>query len=358
MIKILHSADWHLDSPILGRSEAQTALLKAALLEVPHLVAAAAKAEQCDLMLLSGDIFDGQYTPESLKAVKDALEEAAIPVFISPGNHDFSAPCSPWADTPWPENVHIFRTPVVESYALPALDCRVYGAAFAGAESASLLENFRAEQQETYALGVFHGDPTQASSPYAPVTAAQISASGLHYLALGHIHKGGSLRAGDTLCAWPGCPMGRGFDELDAKGVLAVTLDSHGCETRFIPLQVPRFYDLQCPAGSDAADSLSQLLPAVGSTDFYRISLTGESEPLDLLSLERQFSQFPNLSLRDRTVPPIDLWASAGEDTLEGVYFRMLQQQLENADEESAQQILLAAKISRQLLEGREVTLP
>ena len=87
------------------------------------------------------------------------------------------------------------------------------GAAFLGAESPSLLEGFHATGGEAWQLGLFHGDPTQAASPYNPVTAAQIRGSGLNYLALGHIHKGGSFRAGDTLCAWPGCPMGHGFDE-------------------------------------------------------------------------------------------------------------------------------------------------
>ena len=354
-MKILHSADWHLDSPIIGRSEEQTQLLKSALLEVPHKVATAARAEGCDLMLLSGDLFDGPHSPESMKALLDALEEVAIPVFISPGNHDFGAP---WRTAPWPSNVHIFTAPTIESVAVAQLDCRVYGTAFTGPDAPSLLEGFTAQQSETFALGVLHGDPTQATSPYNPITAEQIRNSGLNYLALGHIHKGSQLTAGSTLCAWPGCPMGRGFDELDSKGVLIVTLDSAGCESRFLPLDTPKFYDLSCDADTDPKASVAKLLPAVGNRDFYRISLTGESEPLDMDALEAQFRDFPNLQLRDRTVPPVDLWASAGEDTLEGVYFRMLQQQLENADDETREQILLAAKISRQILENREVKLP
>ena len=354
-MKILHSADWHLDSPIIGRSEEQTQLLKSALLEVPHKVAAAARAEGCDLMLLSGDLFDGPHSPESMKALLDALEEVPIPVFIAPGNHDFGAP---WLTTPWPDHVHIFTSPAMESVALPQLNCRIYGAAFTGPDAPSLLDGFTAQQSETFALGVLHGDPTQATSPYNPITTEQIRNSGLDYLALGHIHKGSQLTTGKTLCAWPGCPMGRGFDELDSKGVLIVTLDQSGCETRFLPLDTPKFYDLSCDAGADPKASVSKLLPAVGNLDFYRISLTGESEPLDMESLEGQFRQFPNLQLRDRTVPPVDLWASAGEDTLEGVYFRLLQQQLENADDETREQILLAAKISRQILENREVKLP
>lgn len=357
-MKILHSADWHLDSPIIGRTEDQTALLKAALLEIPHKVTAAAQSEGCDLMLLSGDLFDGPHSPESLKAVKDALTEAAIPVFIVPGNHDHLSHSSPWLTEVWPENVHIFTASTMEAFPLPQLRCCVYGAAFTGPEAPALLEGFHADCQEPYAVGILHGDPTIASSPYCPITSQQIRDSGLDYLALGHIHKGDRILSGNTLCAWPGSPMGRGFDELDAKGVLIVTLDDHGCDARFLPLDTPRFFDWECAAGNDAAAALAQLLPAAGSHDFYRITFTGESEPLDVEVLQQQFPQFPNLSLRDRTQPPLDLWAKAGDDTLEGIYFSMLLQQLDNADAESREKILLAAKLSRQILENREVKLP
>ena len=357
-MKILHSADWHLDSPILGRTQAQTALLKESLLQLPHKIAAAALAEGCDLMLLSGDLFDGPHSPESLKAVKDALAEAAIPVVITPGNHDHLSPASPWLTEVWPDNVHIFKTAAMESIAFPGLDCRVYGAAFTGPEAPALLEGFHGQCDETYAIGVLHGDPTQGSSPYCPVTAQQIQASGLAYLALGHIHKGGQLTAGQTLCAWPGCPMGRGFDETDAKGVLVVTLDSTGCHSRFLPLDVPRFFDLECAAGENAEEAIAAILPASGGQDFYRITLTGEAAAPDIDALEQAFPQFPNLQLRDRTEAPLDIWANAGEDSLEGVYFGLLQQQLEDADEAVREQILLAARISRQILENREVKLP
>ena len=57
-------------------------------------------------------------------------------------------------------------------------------------------------------------------------------------------------------------------------------------------------------------------------------------------------------------LPPIELWAGAGEDTLEGVFFRMLRDAAMEAEGRERHQLLLAAKLSRQLLEGREVKLP
>ena len=345
MMKILHSADWHLDSPLLGFTPAQTAKLKKALLEVPFRVVQLAREAGCSMMLLSGDLFDGACTAESLAAAQQALAEAGMPVCIAPGNHDPMGANSPWSRPGWSENVHIF-TGGVESIAFPALDCRVYGAAFTASESAPLLEGFRAECGERYALGVFHGDPTAANSPHNPITQGQVRESGLDYLALGHIHKGGSLRAGDTLCAWPGCAMGRGFDELGEKGVLLVTL-ADGCDAQFVPLGLPRFHWLKT-----SVQDLAEVLPAAGSDDHFRVELVGESEPPELAALAAGYPQFPNLQLRDRTVPPMDVWAKAGDDTLEGVFFSLLQQS--DADEAVVQ---LAARISRKLLSGQEVAL-
>lgn len=356
-MKILHSADLHLDAPFTGRSDAQAQTLKKALLKVPGLLAELCRRENCDLVLLSGDLFDGPWSRDSYLALRSALEEMAVPVFISPGNHDFVSPESPYLTEHWPENVHIFTRTAMESISLPALDCRIYGAGYRSMDCDGLLVDFQAEGTERWHIGILHGDPTQVSSPYCPITANQIRESGLHYLALGHIHKTGTLRAGETLCAWPGCPMGRGFDELDTKGALIVTLED-AVHAEFVPLQTTRFFDYETAPGSDPTAALSSLLPALVDDNFYRVTFTGESAPLDIAALRDAFAQFPNLELRDRTVPPLDIWGTASEDTLEGVYFRLLKSALDDADEATRETLTLAARISRQILDGQEVRLP
>ena len=355
MIKILHSADWHLDSPLGLRDEAQARYLRETLAQVPGKIAALCKEHGCDLVLLAGDLLDGAQASGAMESLKKSLSDMHVPVFITPGNHDFVGANSPWASDVFPENVHIFKKPAMESVALPQLDCRVYGAGFRSMDCDSLLENFSAQQEERYAIGILHGDPTQLSSPYNPISTAQVAASNFDYLALGHIHKGGSFRAGKTLCAWPGCPMGRGYDEEGEKGVLIVTLDE-SVSTRFVPLDTPRFYDLEVEAGEDPKAALEAVLPPVGNSDFYRITFTGTSEPLDLWKLYDP--AFPHLLLRDKTVPPVDIWSSADTDTFEGMYFNRLKEALEGADENTARQIRLAAQISRKILDGQEVVLP
>ena len=75
-------------------------------------------------------------------------------------------------------------------------------------------------------------------------------------------------------------------------------------------------------------------------------------------ALQEKYARFPNLILRDKTTREVDIWGALGEDNFEGVYFGLLKQAMENATEEEKQEILLAARISRQLLEGQEVVLP
>jgi len=350
-LKILHSADWHLDSPFRSFDPERRAYLKEEQRKIAHKVAAVCRREGCDLMLLGGDIFDGPCTKDTVETVKAALESCGVPVFISPGNHDFCGPDSPWLEERWPENVHVFAGDL-ESVVIPELDCRVYGAGYRSMDCPGLLEGFRAEGTERYCLCILHGDPVQLNSPYCPITAAQVRDSGLDYLALGHIHKGGSFLAGSTCCAWPGSPMGRGLDETGEKGVLVVEIHER-VNTRFVPLQTPRFYDLTVDSGENAIAALTENLPAAGNLDFYRITLTGSGEG----NVQELLERFPNLTIRDCREWERDIWASAGEDTLEGVFFSLLREQLESADEKTAKQIQLAAKISRKLLEGREVAL-
>lgn len=352
-LKILHTADWHLDSPFRSFTPAQRELLRNAQRAIPGKITDLCLREDCDMMLLAGDIFDGTPSGETVALVKRELARCGVPVLISPGNHDFCAPGSPWLEGSWPENVFIF-TGSLESVTIEGLGCRVYGAGYRSMDCPALLTGFQAEGPEAYKIAVLHGDPTQKNAPYNPITAAQVRASGLTYLALGHIHKAGAFRGGETLCAWPGCPMGRGWDETGEKGVCIVTIGDTA-SIQAVSLDTLRFQELEAEVGEDPAASVEALLPGLAGQDFYRISLTGWGK-VDIEALQARFRDYPNLELRDETEDPDKLWEGAGEDTLEGVYFRMLKNAMAE-DPENGERIQLAAEISRQILNGKEVTL-
>lgn len=355
MIKLLHSADWHLDAPMSGHSPEETDYLRRELKKIPEKIVKLSKAEHCDLMLLSGDLFDGAYSADTLRTVQQALADAGIPVFIAPGNHDFIRPDSPYMAEGWSDNVTVFKNPKMESVVPEGLDCRIYGAGYTSMDCPPLLKGFQAAGTEAWHLAVLHGEVEASGSHYCPISREQLKGSALNYVALGHIHKGSSLRAGETLCAWPGCPMGHGYDELGAKGVILVTLDQD-VHASFVPLDTPRFYDEEVEVGDSAFDAVASLLPALHTDDFYRITLTGYSSGVDLSRLS--FPHVPHLVLRDETRPELDLWSAVGDDTLEGVFFGLLKQACDSGSEPLQAKAKLAARISRQILDGQEVKLP
>ena len=350
-LKILHSADWHMDSPFAGFGPGRQEYLKQELKKVPGKIAELCRRENCDLVLLSGDIFDNATCRDSAELVRDALRSCGVPVFIAPGNHDYLTSGSPWLELSWPENVYIF-TVGMQSVALPQLNCRVYGAGYRSMDCKPLLENFRAEGPERYKIAVLHGDPMRLRSPYCPVTTAQVRDSGLDYVALGHIHKCGSFRARNSLCGWPGSPMGRGFDEPREKGVYIVELGERS-SSRFVALDTPRFYDIEV---NTETQEIEQLLPAVDNGDFYRVTLTGAVGPA-LETLKAQFLGLRNLEFIDKREIKPDPWERVGDDTLEGGYFRLLQSKLSYANSAEKEIIQLAADLSRTILDGKEVVL-
>jgi exonuclease SbcD len=87
-VKVLHTADWHVGRTIRGRSR------ETEHREVLAEIAALAAAQEVDLVLVAGDIFDGVApTPSSEEIVYRALLDLAevAPVVIVAGNHDHPA---------------------------------------------------------------------------------------------------------------------------------------------------------------------------------------------------------------------------------------------------------------------------
>lgn len=356
-MKILHSADWHLDAPMSGHTPEQGAQLRSLLRKLPQQIVSLCQAECCDLLLLSGDLFDGVPSQDCVQSVMSALKKLEIPVVISPGNHDFCAGNSPYLTQSWPENIHIFTRPGIESFVLPELDCRIYGAGYDSIDCPALLTDFSVTGDEKYHIGVFHGEVDAPASHYCPISKAQIRQSGLSYLALGHIHKASSLRIGDTLCAWPGCPMGKGYDEVGPKGVILAELND-SISASFVPLDTPRFFDEEAEVNGDPLEAVAEIIPHLETSDFYRLTLTGYCSQVDVAAIEKAFPHVKNLTVVDETLPEMDLWSALGQDTLEGVYFGLLHDATESDSQAVARRAKLAAQLSRKILDGQEVKLP
>jgi len=345
MLRILHAADLHLDSPFASLSPEQAAQRRALQRKLPQALAELCARKQCDLLLLAGDVFDGELVcPETVEALQAAFKACPAEVFIAPGNHDPYTASSPWALCQWPENVHLF-TGAMEAVSLPRLRCRVWGAGFRERTAFELLHPIPKADDGFLEIGLFHGDPLHTGD-YHPISGEVLRTCGLDYLALGHIHKTCLPRkAGRTWVGWPGAAMGRGFDETGEKGVFCVELDSGGCQTEFLPLPVPQYRILNL-----SAENVTVPPEYVGS--ICRVILTGEAWDFDETTLD---GQFLSMELRDETVPKRDLWAECGENTLRGLTLKTLKLRYDSAKTAEERQLaVLAAKYALAALEGRE----
>lgn len=357
MIKFLHAADLHLDSAFRGLTPARAAERRQEQRQMLTDMAELGNRIGCDLWLLAGDLFDSDNAfPETLEALIRALGSFRGQVFIAPGNHDCLMPGSPYFSAKWPENVHIFTSDIISYVDLPALGCRVYGAGFRTQEAPALLQGFCVEDRELMNLMVLHGDTETPASPYDPISKEQIAASGLQYLALGHVHlRMPPRQAGSTCYAWPGCPMGRGFDELGQKGVYLGELTREGCALDFHPLPGRRYEILSVTAGDDPLAAILAALPSDTREHIYRILLTGPADPIDTRALYAALEdRFYELDIRDRTEPKADLWQGMGENTLRGQFLSLMREKLDQAPPENRETILQAVQLGLAAMEGRE----
>lgn len=333
-MRILHSADWHLDSPFEALPAEKARAMRAEAREIPGRIADLASELGADVVLLCGDLFDTQQPgAASREAVAAGLRRIDCPVFIAPGNHDwYRASGGLWRSMELPDNVYIF-TGGFERFELPCAD--VYGAAFTEPHCAGGLAGFRAERRGKPAVMALHGT-LDAAGDYRPISERDIAATGLDYLALGHTHRPSGLRrAGEVCYAWPGCAMGRGFDECGARGAYFAEITEDGCELSFYELTRRRYEIIEAETRGDAAAALREAVASAREGDICRFVLRGESEQrvpqslLDALADERGlFAAF----LRDETAPPR---VECSADSLRGNFLRIARERLDAAETEA-----------------------
>jgi DNA repair exonuclease SbcCD nuclease subunit len=357
-VKILHAADFHLDSPFEALPADKAAVRRQEQRALLGRIADIAEAQQTELVLLPGDLLDSASSYyETQEVLFRTFSNIKADIFIAPGNHDYYCPKSPYATMKLPDNVHLFTSPLIGCVTLEHLGCRVWGAAFNDPYSRPLLAGFTVPDDGYTDIMVMHGDLTGDS--YNRIREAEIAATGLDYLALGHIHTfSGILKAGGTYYAYPGCPEGRGFDETGEKGIITGTVDKSGCALAFMPLggRTYKIHTVDLTGSADALETIEAVLPADTARDICRIILTGETEgPVDQAALyEKLAARFFHMTLQDQTRPARDLWADAGDDTLRGIFIRRLKEKFDAAPEAEKALIIRAVRYGLSALDNRE----
>ena len=319
-MKFIHCADLHLDTPFAGLSDSRSAEIRQAELRQTFL-RIIELAKDCDALFVSGDLFDqNSVEPETIRTLAKGFSSLGeTKVFIAAGNHDPLHEQSYYRLAGFSSNVHIFAP---QTECVPVGDCDVYGISFRqGLQPESLLAGFQAMEGRPSVM-VMHGNI--GGGDYNPLTREEIAESGFSYLALGHVHNHQEMRFGKTLCAYPGCPEGRGFDELGEKGVIIGEVTKEGVTTSFVPVSGRTYHEVSLDiAGMDTQEELiAGIRESLGEVkDLYKIVLKGESELTPRTEVIKEaLSEFFFVKIYDRTERPLALDALARETGLRGLF--------------------------------------
>lgn len=372
-IKLLHCADLHLGSEI-SSLEDKAGERRGELLKTFRKIVNICENKNIDVLAIAGDLFEGSNVdPNTIASVKESLSYIKNTIVaISPGNHDYVSIDSPYMDEDWPENVIIFNSKL-EKVEFPEKELCIWGAGFTSTYvNDSLLGEIQEVNDKYINLCVLHGEIVSNSqvSRYNPITENQLKNSNMDYVALGHIHKCSSiLKAGSTSFAYSGCPEGRGFDELDEKGVYIGTLYKGNANMEFRKTGSRMFQALLIDITGLSSDLeiekavLNEIKNVYGKgyeENLYKVSLRGTvpewyTPTIDFITQNLRDMVY-YLKIYDETRVEVDFEELKKESSLKGIFVRKMMDKIElmkeNNDYEGVQMLERALNIGIKAFEG------
>ena len=187
----------------------------------------------------------------------------------------------------------------------------------------------------------------------------------LSYIALGHIHKGGEGKLNNgALWAYPGCLQGRGFDEEGERGFLYLKVEEEKKEIRkeFIPIKQGEFRILEIELLEDEGTlaclkkiEVEMEKAGIVKEDSLRIILKGkkgleQERNLRYLQLQLQDSVF-FLEIQDESELSWNREEAMKEKSLKGEFLRVLAA-ADNLSKEEQEEIIA---LGIGLLQGGEL---
>ena len=226
-LKVVHTSDVHLDGRVADervhgfRNGAERAF--AAVVDVTI-------AEQADLFLIVGDLFDHARVDErDFEFVCEQLARTRAEVVLIPGNHDVHDERSVWHRIALADAGHHVRVMLEhdgETLEFDELNTRVWSRAMAEHAPDNVpLGNVPRRREGAWNIGLAHGQvvPKRAGLGSSQITHSEISESGFDYLALGHIHVWGDVSQGAVTACYPGSPVAA-FASVHGGHVAVATL--------------------------------------------------------------------------------------------------------------------------------------
>ena len=261
MLRLLHTADWHLGRRFPSFPEEGQKKLSRARMDVVGRILDVARRNAVNAVLCVGDIFDdpdpGADFWEGLAKIFQGRGIQHPPVFLVPGNHDPLTPESVWApEHPFrsrlPQWVHVvdrddFIYEISPQAVLYARPCR----SKAGENDLAMALPAREPGDERLRIGCVHGCTfdVEGSQTNFPIRRDAGVLRGLDYLAVGDTHSFRDVTGNLPVpTVYPGAPEPTSFDEAGAGRVALVALFRRGLRPRVDAETVAfwRWIDVHC----------------------------------------------------------------------------------------------------------------
>ena len=371
-MKILHTGDLHLDSAFCAFGAKDAERQRALGRDLLRRIFDCAREENCELMLISGDLFDSRYVSEETGELFCSLvENSGIYVALSPGNHDpyFENSFYSKAQARLGEKFVLFTSPELQIFDVDSLKVRIFGYAFTSmALLRSPLSGADIPPKGGYIhLLCAHADIFSPVSRYAPVSPEEIKRADFDYAALGHVHNKWSDFT-DERVRYCGFGEGRSFDELGEGGVWIVDTDgdSFACERKILSTRVFCTDTVSVCADDTLASLKEKICDRIraehGSEGVYlRLTLEGVADDMlvrDICGavgdIEKECS-LEFLEITDATMPLLDGDYLERDMTLRGALYRTLRPKLASSDEAERRRAVKALRIGLAAIDGRNI---
>ena len=368
-MKIIHCADVHLDSKMTANLPADKARERRnELLSTFLRMTDYAEEQNVSAILISGDLFDTKTVSARAKnAVAGAiLAHPGITFFYLRGNHDRDGFLE-FFDT-IPENLKFFSD-TWTSYILT--DQRGEAVKVIGLELTDKNADIAAEtlrlDSKVCNIVMLHGQTVQYRSKERAETidVSQYQNRGIDYLALGHVHEYREGALSDTAkWCYPGCLLGRGFDETGEHGFVLLSVDAgtHRVSPRFIPFAKRSLHEIRidvtgCEDALQIENRVYEAVSQIAPSDLIKVVLTGRLDvscEKNLYGLGQMLSEmFYFAKISDETRLTVNYADFAYDASLKGEYVRLIEGDPALSDEEKAELI----RCGIQALLGEEIEL-
>jgi DNA repair exonuclease SbcCD nuclease subunit len=273
VLRLLHTADWHLGRRFPLFSEEDQKKLSRARMDVVGRILDVARRNAVNAVLCVGDIFDDPDPStdfwEGLVRTLQAHASPHPPLFLIPGNHDPLTKESVWAPghpfrARLPRWVHVvdsdhFTYEISPQAVLYARPCR----SKAGENDLAMALPAREPGDERLRIGCVHGCTFDIAGYQTnfPIRRDAGVQRGLDYLAIGDAHSFRDVTENLAVpTVYPGTPEPTSFDEAGAGRVALVALFRRGLRPRVEAETVSfwRWLDVRCGDMSELRNLLTR----------------------------------------------------------------------------------------------------